>query len=117
MHDYFSRHWGGWNSTEFRKGFNPENISMIIKNGRRAGYLAIRNDDGGIYIENIQLSPALLNRGIGTDVLVDFLDRHKQDNVRLTTFSDNPAKRLYERLGFCITKVEGMTLRMSKTAR
>jgi len=117
MYDLFCRHWGGWNPSKFRQSFHPENISMIIINGRRVGYLSIKNDDIGIYIDNVQLSPALHGRGIGTDVLGELLNRHKQDTISLTTFTDNPVKRLYERLGFRVTKVEGMTLRMSRIPR
>lgn len=114
MFDLFCRHWGGWVSSEFRKGFDPGNISMVIINGRRAGYLSVKRDEQGIYIENIQLSPLLHGCGIGTDILRQLLERHGQDTIRLTTFSDNPAKRLYERLGFSVTKRERETLRMAR---
>ena len=117
MYDLFCRHWGGWNPSKFRQSFHLENISMIIINGRRVGYLSVKNDDIGIYIDNVQLSPALHGREIGTDVLGELLNRHNQDTISLTTFTDNPVKRLYERLGFRVTKVEGMTLRMSRTPR
>lgn len=100
MFDLFCRHWGGWVSAEFRKDFNPDTVSMVVMNGRRVGYLSVKHDDQGIYIENIQLSPFLHGRGIGTEILEQLLNRHDEEAIRLTTFSDNPARRLYERLGF-----------------
>lgn len=112
MYDLFCRHWGGWVPAEFRKGFNPDNVSIVIMNERRVGYLSIKPDDQGMYIENIQLSPSLHGRGIGTEILEQLLKRHEREFIRLTTFSDNPARRLYERLGFIITEHRDGTLQM-----
>jgi len=113
----FSRHWGGWVPEEFRRGFNPENVTMVIMNGRRVGYVSVKRDNRGIYIENIQLSSSLHGKGIGTDILKRLLDRYDQDVIRLTTFSDNPARRLYERLGFIVTEREEGTIRMARFPR
>jgi ribosomal protein S18 acetylase RimI-like enzyme len=115
MFDLFCRHWGGWVPAEFRKAFNPGDVSIVVINGRRVGYLSVKTDDQGIFIENIQLSPSLHGCGIGTDILERLLDRHGQDVIRLTTFSDNPARRLYERLGFTATESEGGTLKMARS--
>ena len=112
MLDLFCRHWGGWDSAEFRKGFNSDNVSMVVMNGRRVGYLSMKLDDQGIYIENLQLSPSMHGRGIGTEILEQLLKRHEREFIRLTTFSDNPARRLYERLGFIITEHRDGTLQM-----
>ncbi|WP_144053598.1 GNAT family N-acetyltransferase [Methylotuvimicrobium buryatense] len=114
MFDLFCRHWGGWASGEFRKSFNPDHISMVVMHGRRVGYLSVKRDDCGVYIENIQLSPFLHGRGIGTEILEQLLNRHCEEAIRLTTFSDNPARRLYERLGFIVTEREEATLRMAR---
>nr|WP_275100322.1 GNAT family N-acetyltransferase [Sedimenticola hydrogenitrophicus] len=114
MFNLFCRHWGGCDSAEFRKGFNPENVSIVVMNGRRVGYLSVKLDDQGVYIENIQLSRFLQGRGTGTEILVQLLNRYGNEIIRLTTFSDNPARRLYERLGFIITEREEGTLRMAR---
>lgn len=114
MFDFFFRHWGGWNPVEFRKCYKTDRISIVIINGRRFGYLSVRADDQGIYIENIQLSPSLHGRGIGTDILRGLIQQYSHTIISLTTFSDNPAKQLYERLGFIETEHEGKTLRMTK---
>ncbi len=116
MLDLFCRHWGGWVPAEFRKGFNPDNVSMVIMHGRRVGYLSMKCDDQGIYIENLQLSPFLhgRGRGIGTEILEQLLKRYDKEVIRLTTFSDNRARRLYERLGFIITERRMGTLQMER---
>lgn len=114
MIDLFGRHWGGWVPAEFNKDFNPDLISIVIMNGRRVGYFSVKTDDQGVYIENIQLSRFLQGKGIGTEILMQLLNRHAKEVVRLTTFSDNPARRLYERLGFIITEREEGVLRMAR---
>jgi len=114
MFDLFSRHWGGWNPIAFRDSFDIEKISIVIVNGRRFGYLSVRTDSHGVYIENIQLSPFLHNHGIGTDILMELLQQHRHDVICLTTFSDNPAKRLYERLDFIEAERKGEILKMKR---
>ncbi|WP_217638609.1 GNAT family N-acetyltransferase [Nitrosospira multiformis] len=67
-----------------------------------------------VYVANFQLSPAWQNRGIGTKLLNRLLATHSRDSIQLTTFKDNPAKRLYERMGFVVVEKNGMTVRMEK---
>lgn len=114
MHDLFCKHWGGWVSTEFRNGFVVENITMVIIAGKRAGYLSVIKEPTSIYIDNIQLSPARQGQGIGTKLLNRLLATYSKVSIRLTTFEDNPAKRLYERMGFVVVERNGMTVKMEK---
>ncbi|WP_240502443.1 GNAT family N-acetyltransferase [Methylocaldum sp. 14B] len=114
MHDLFYKHWGGWVSTEFRNGFVVENITMVIIAGKRAGYLSVIKEPTSIYIDNIQLSPARQGQGIGTKLLNRLLATYSKVSIRLTTFEDNPAKRLYERMGFVVVERNGMTVKMEK---
>lgn len=117
MHALFCRHWGGWVPSEFKKGFVAKNITMIVIAGRRAGYLSVKTSSEFIYIDNMQLSPRLQRRGLGTKILTHQLTKHSGKRILLTTFDDNPAKKLYERLGFTVTEREGQTVKMEKPAR
>jgi ribosomal protein S18 acetylase RimI-like enzyme len=117
MYDFFCKHWGGWFPTEFRKGFVVENTSMVIIAGKRAGYLSVRKEPTSIYIDNIQLSPIRQIQGIGTELLNCLLTTHSSVSIHLTTFEDNPAKRLYERIGFVVVEKNGMTIKMEKAAQ
>jgi len=114
MHDLYCRHWGGWLAAEFRNGFVLNNITMVIIAGRRAGYISVKQTPDSIYIDNIQISPAWQGHGIGSDILKRILDGSDKKSVRLATFDDNPAKRLYERMGFSVVERKGMTLMMEK---
>ena len=117
MYDLFCKHWGGWVPAKFRKGFVVGNISLVIIAGKRAGYLNITREPTFIYIDNIQLSPAWQNQGIGTSLLNRLLDAHSRFSIRLTTFENNPAKRLYERMGFVVLERNGMIIKMEKMAQ
>lgn len=87
---------------------------MVIIAGKRAGYLSVIKEPTSIYIDNIQLSPARQGQGIGTKLLNRLLATYSKVSIRLTTFEDNPAKRLYERMGFVVVERNGMTVKMEK---
>jgi len=114
MYELFCKHWGGWIPAKFRKGFVVENISMVIIAGKRAGYLSVIKEPTFIYIDNIQLSPTWQGQGIGSKILNRLLVNHSRASIRLATFEDNPAKRLYERMGFFVVESNGMTVKMEK---
>ena len=114
MTDLFTRHWGGWVPAKFREGFDVDAVSIVVVGGRRAGYVSTTRGQEGLYIDNIQLSRPLRGRGIGTSILTQLLADHPAERIRLTTFSDNPAKRLYERLGFSVREQEGGTIKMMR---
>lgn len=82
--------------------------------GRDIGYFSLKKTDAGLYLENIQLSPSVQGQGIGTVILKRILQNHASEPIDLTTFTDNRAMHLYERLGFEVTGREGETIRMLK---
>jgi ribosomal protein S18 acetylase RimI-like enzyme len=58
---------------------------------------------GGAHLEELQVSPQHRNRGIGAFLLgeVDaYALEQRAAHISLTTASDNPARRLYERNGY-----------------
>ena len=116
MYWLFCRHWGGWKPSIFKKAFNAKNVNMVIIEGKRAGYLCLKTDSEFIYIENIQLSPYWQGKGLGTSLLNHLINKYPEKRFCLTTFDDNPAKRLYERMGFAIIERSGMTIKMERPA-
>lgn len=114
MYDLFCRHMGGWVPSKFREGFVLDEISIVMMNGKRAGYLNVKRNAGEIYIQNIQLSPALHGRGIGTSILSKLLAKHVHKRIGLRVFVDNPAKRLYQRLGFSVVHRKRGILKMER---
>lgn len=59
---------------------------------------------GDCFINEISLLKEYQCQGIGTEILSKQLTENKSKNIRtiLQVFKDNPAKQLYEKLGFII---------------
>ncbi len=66
------------------------------------GYLTVDAHDEVVHIVDIALLPAYRNKGIGGALLHDVVGEaaHARQRVRLRVMHTNPARRLYERLGF-----------------
>ena len=44
--------------------------------------------------------PEYQGKGIGTQILKDILDKHKEQEIKIQYFKQNPVGNLYKRLGF-----------------
>ncbi len=114
MYELFCRHWGGWVDAEFKKGLDLNRTRVILVCGEPAGYIGAGIREGAVYIDNIQMSSKHQGKGIGRAVLLCLADENSSRPMRLTTFVDNPAKRLYERLGFAVLSQEANSLLMER---
>jgi ribosomal protein S18 acetylase RimI-like enzyme len=59
--------------------------------------------EGGVHLVELQVSPQHRNRGIGAFLLGEVEARaigQRAAHISLTTATDNPARRLYERNGY-----------------
>lgn len=88
----------------FKKKFDVNKIKLITFNNQNIGMLETEKTKNNIHIEEIQLLPEYQGKGIGTKVLQDIIEDAKQKkvNLDLRVMKINPAKKLYERLGFVI---------------
>jgi GNAT superfamily N-acetyltransferase len=78
---------------------------------QHAHYRAVHPDGEWLLIVDISLLPAARGGGLGTAILTDLLaaeTRPAQLHVELT----NPARRLYERLGFELVETQAFRARM-----
>ena len=75
---------------------------LVLVAGEPAGLLKVEINGGFVYLAEIGLVPPLQNQGLGTQIIQDVLAAADREGlaVELQVFSDNPAVRLYERLGF-----------------
>jgi ribosomal protein S18 acetylase RimI-like enzyme len=98
----------GWPEVTLRKQFRSEidvaTCSLILVDGRRAGYVSIEDRDTLWYIDAIAMARAYQGKGIGTLVLRDVLAEAGTRPVRLNVLHVNRARRLYERLGFRVIR-------------
>lgn len=84
---------------------------LIEQDGAPVGRLYLAEEEAMLLIVDISLLPAARGAGLGTAILTDLLaaeTRPAQLHVELT----NPARRLYERLGFELAETQAFRVRM-----
>lgn len=102
---YVDETWG-WDDDRqkayFESGFDPENLQIVRYRGQDVGVLALETRGGGMHLSRVAILPAYQNKGIGTVVIKQVLDRAVEEGCPVTAqvLKVNPAKSLYEWLGF-----------------
>jgi ribosomal protein S18 acetylase RimI-like enzyme len=105
MRQYVDQTWGwddDWQRQRFDENFNPDLLQIIECGQKPAGYIAVEWRDDGLLLGAIEIAPEFQNRGIGTQLILELFrecDRRRRP-MRLSVLKVNPARRLYERLGF-----------------
>jgi GNAT superfamily N-acetyltransferase len=94
-------------------------LDVIDVNGEPAGRLYVARWADEIRIMDIALLPEYRGRGIGTKLLEALLEEAAAEGKRLTIHVEkfNPARRLYERLGFSEAGDTGVYLLLEATPR
>lgn len=79
---------------------------IIEHEGRPAGLFKVARDGLAWELIQIQLAPELQGRGLGEQLIQGLLEeaRSAGASVSLSVLHANPARRLYERLGFRIVE-------------
>jgi len=85
-----------------RVEFRLDAASIIEIDGRAAGLIKVLQDGATWTIEQFQIEPAQQRGGIGTMVLRALIAESRAAGalLRLSVLKQNPAARLYARLGF-----------------
>ena len=79
------------------------NYRIITLNNNNIGtFCSHITADNEYFLNEINLIKEYQRLGIGTNILNDIIEMNKKDkrNIILQVFKTNPAKKLYERLGF-----------------
>ena len=88
---------------------DPELLRWIFeKSGERIGRLYLLRTERTYHIVDISLIPTWRNRGLGFSLLQSLCEQAAEESlaVDLQVAQDNPARRLYERIGFRYTNTE-----------
>jgi ribosomal protein S18 acetylase RimI-like enzyme len=91
----------------FRDKSSTEKYKIIVQNNIDIGAISVSKDNNEVFIMNIQILPEYQNRGIGAEVINQIIVDSKSknlDRVWLQVFKINPAKKLYDKLGFSTIK-------------
>ncbi|MHC4956019.1 MAG: GNAT family N-acetyltransferase [Planctomycetota bacterium] len=103
--------WGGWDEARHQRHFAATwergRIQLIEVDGQPIGMIQLLELEDCVEVGEIQILPEHQNEGLGTQLLVDVIDRARQrerDVILSTGLMNSGAVRLYERLGFIETE-------------
>jgi ribosomal protein S18 acetylase RimI-like enzyme len=108
----------GWDDAfqakRFRETFSPQGAFVILRAGVECGWLQIVEGEDAVYLSQLFILPEHQRRGTGSAVLASLLAQWRAGGkaVRLGVLKNNPARRLYERVGFKVIAEEERRLEM-----
>jgi len=99
---------------QYHRNYSKPSFNIIYSYGEKAGRLYLNRTRDEVRIIDISLLPAYRGKGLGTKILRDVIAEGRTAGlpVKLTVFLNNPAQRLYKRLGFQTTGDNGAYLSM-----
>ena len=107
-----------WDEQEQRARFaaqwKREEVRIISLDGKDVGWLQVAELPTEIRLQKFFVSPQYQRSGIGSEILSTLLAtwRSTGKKIVLRVLKNNPARRLYERLGFSVVAEESVTFRM-----
>ena len=104
MRGYVEATWGPWDDCFQRNYFSAlldRGLAQVVEvGGEIAGFLEVRDSAEQVEVVNIELAPALHSGGLGTQILTGTIATADGRPIALQVLKVNPARHLYERLGF-----------------
>ncbi|MDJ0681998.1 MAG: GNAT family N-acetyltransferase [Xenococcaceae cyanobacterium MO_167.B52] len=91
-----------WNPRLFRNNFIPDHYDVIEINNLIIGLMKVVSSETEIYLAEIQIIQDYQKQGIGTNLIQSLIQEAQISNKKLwlKVLKNNPAKKLYQRLGF-----------------
>ena len=119
MKEYVDQTWGWeepYQQERFQTTFAPADYQIILVNGHDIGAISVDRRDAELFLSEIQIAPEHQRRGFGTAVIQDLIHEAERQRlpVGLQVLKVNPARRLYERLGFRVTDETDTHYQMSR---
>jgi len=105
LQKYVAETWGWdeeWQRRNFEERFDSNNGRIVVVDGADAGFWWVNERPEEIFLVSIHLLPEFQRRVIGTRLIRSLTDNSNKP-VRLKVLKVNPARRLYERLGFSVS--------------
>ena len=99
--DYVSKNYP-WNPKLFCDRFISDEYQVIEIDNIVIGFMKVVSSEAEIYLGEIQISKDFQNQGIGTSLIHTVIQEARSSNKKLwlKVLKGNPAKKLYQRLGF-----------------
>jgi ribosomal protein S18 acetylase RimI-like enzyme len=120
MRDYVEQTWGwdeDWQRAYFHMRFDPVKNRVVVLDGRDVGVISVQRQEEAVHLSTLYILPRYQGQGIGTQLLNDLLAAAFREGlpVTLRVLKVNPAKRLYERLGFVVVEEDEVRYVMKAT--
>jgi ribosomal protein S18 acetylase RimI-like enzyme len=92
---------------------------IIVINGERAGLLKVVKEGEEWELSQIQLLGKYQRKGIGEEIIRNIIHEANQKgaHIKLSVLKANPARRLYERLGFVVIRENEHSFDMSNATK
>ena len=104
--NYVEINYGKWDEEAQRQMYKnyiaeyANDINIIVIDGKNAGFYHYEILEDKVELGNICIAPEFQGKGLGTTIINQILNENKHKNIYLKVFKQNPAIRLYKRLGF-----------------
>ena len=106
MGGYYKRHGLVWRGDLFYASWGESENFILEVDGERIGVLRLTEEGDSLHIRDVQIAASHRGQGAGT-YLLDMSHRWAKARVlselQLRVFVDNPAARLYLRMGYRVT--------------
>lgn len=104
--------------TGFRQQWNSTQVRIIVLDGSDVGWLQTVSKDDELFVAQLFVDSRFQRKGVGTEVMNRLISEAAALNlaVGLSVVRMNPARRLYERLGFRITHEDDRKFYMKRDA-
>lgn len=101
----------------YRRYYEGADWLILERDGQKVGRLYLVEWESELRIIDVSLVPSARGRGLGSALLSDIQQRGADAGKRVTIHVEvhNPARRLYERLGFVTVEDKGVYLLMAWT--
>jgi len=102
----------------FLSSFDSVVTQVVLVGGQEAGSIAVRPDEGSLWIEHFYLKADCQGKGIGSLVLQRQLGASQGDRpFRLNVLQGSRAQALYERHGFAVESQDAVDVFMVRYPR
>jgi GNAT superfamily N-acetyltransferase len=104
--------------SSFGRQWQVTEVQIITLDGADIGWLQRRTQDGTFFLAQLFVEAPLQRRGVGTEVMRRLIGEaaHAGKPMTLGVVKINPAKRLYDRLGFKVTHQDARKFYMRREA-
>ena len=94
----------------YRESFRAAKFQVILLDDKPVGRFYIQRGKTGIHVIDIAILPGYRGQGVGSHLLNQILEEAGSENLPVTIHVErmNPARHLYERLGFYILEEQGI---------